>query len=212
MSSRRGSLSLFEYPAIGGGSTDPVGPLGIELPLQPDPGAARQREEAARDEGLREGHDRAHREYEQAYEQALGRERRAIAAALERFQAEQTRYRDRAEAEVVRLAVTIARRILGREAQLDPLLLAGTVRVALGQLPRESARLRVAPAAAERWRALLADLESPPEIVADGAIVEPDCVIESKLGEVELSLDRQIDEIERGLERLLCPAATAGER
>ena len=34
---------------------------------------------------------------------------------------------------------------------------------------------------------------------------EPDCVLESKLGQVEMSLDGQLLEIERGLERLLGP-------
>ena len=200
MSSKRGALSNFEYPVVG---ADPVGPLRIELP-QPDPEMLRQLEQTAREEGWHEGQQRARHEYEQA----LGRERQAIAAAIRQFQTEQRRYRERVEAEVVRLALSIARRILRREAQVDPLLLAGAVRVALGQLPREAVRLRVAPSSAARWTTLFAgqtELESAPEVVADSGLNEPDCVVESKLGQVELSVDGQLEEIERGLERLLGP-------
>jgi len=200
MSSKRGAMASFDYPAVG---AEPVGPLRIELPT-PDPELVRQLEEAAREEGRREGLLRAR----QDYEQALGRERQAVAAAVRGFQAEQRRYHERIEAEVVRLAMSIARRILRREAQVDSLLLAGAVRVALEQLPREAVGLRVAPAAAERWRAYFAretELTPAPEIVADAALTEPDCVLESKLGQVKMSLEGQLLEIERGLDRLLGP-------
>ena len=51
------------------------------------------------------------------------------------------------EQEVVKLALAVAARILRREAQMDPLLLTGAVRVALGQLSASTqVRLRV-PAA-----------------------------------------------------------------
>jgi flagellar assembly protein FliH len=206
MSSKARELASFEYPVVGG---EPVGPLRIELPAA-DPEVTAQREQAAHEEGRREGQREAQQRARQELEQALGRERQAIAAAVKEFQTEQRKYRERVEAEVVRLAMSIARRILRREVQLDPLLLAGAVRVALEQLPREETRLRVAPAAAERWRQYLAqqtELEPPPEVVADEALAEPDCVLESRLGQVEMSLEGQLGEIERGLERLLGPCA-----
>ncbi len=51
---------------------------------------------------------------------------------------------------MVRLALAIARKVLHREAQLDPLLLAGVVRVALDQMQAGSrVLLRTSPDAAE---------------------------------------------------------------
>ena len=49
---------------------------------------------------------------------------------------ERDRYLHAVEHEVVKLALAVAARILRREAQMDPLLLTGAVRVALGQLSR----------------------------------------------------------------------------
>ena len=57
---------------------------------------------------------------------------------------ERDRYLHAVEHEVVELALAVAARILRREAQMDPLLLTGAVRVALGQLSGSTeVRLRV---------------------------------------------------------------------
>jgi flagellar assembly protein FliH len=107
------------------------------------------------------------------------------------------------EAEVVRLAVAIAGRILRREAQIDPLLLLGAVRVALGQLAGTTrARLRVPAEHAALWTdavALLPGRALKPEIVADAAMRLGDCQLESDLGSVDLSAPAQLSEIERRL-------------
>ena len=69
------------------------------------------------------------------------------------------KYFARVEREVVQLALAIAARILHREALLDPLLLAGAVRVALGQLGETTGvRLRCPAEQVERWRELLGSL------------------------------------------------------
>ena len=49
----------------------------------------------------------------------------AIAAAVTEFARQRTDYFRRVESEAVRLALSIARKVLHREAQMDPLLLAG---------------------------------------------------------------------------------------
>ena len=59
---------------------------------------------------------------------------RQAAELCESFAEERDRYLHAVEQEVVRLALAVAARILRREAQMDPLLLTGAVRVALGQL------------------------------------------------------------------------------
>jgi flagellar assembly protein FliH len=51
----------------------------------------------------------------------------------------------------------VAARILRREAQMDPLLLTGAVRVALGQLSGSTeVRLRVPPAELDLWTEAIA--------------------------------------------------------
>ncbi len=119
-----------------------------------------------------------------------------------RFAEERDRYLNAVEQEVVKLALAVAARILRREAQMDPLLLTGAVRVALGQLAASSeVRLRVPEAELKLWTEAIAHL---PNLALKPA-VEPgegmrlgDCVIESKAGTVELGVRSQLAEIERG--------------
>src|ERR1700687_3788383 len=62
---------------------------------------------------------------------ALALEREQIARAVREFAVERANYYRRIEAEVVQLALAVARKILHREAQLDPHALAGIVRVTI---------------------------------------------------------------------------------
>ena len=64
------------------------------------------------------------------------------------FAAERDSYFHRVEEQVVRLTLAIARKILHREAQVDPLLLTGVLRVALEKIGSNSSntRLRANPA------------------------------------------------------------------
>jgi hypothetical protein len=59
---------------------------------------------------------------------------RQAAELIQSFTQERDRFLHAVEREVVELALAVAARILRREAQMDPLLLTGAVRVALGQL------------------------------------------------------------------------------
>jgi flagellar assembly protein FliH len=90
--------------------------------------------ESGRERGSQEGRQ-AERE-EQAASQAAAEQQRTRQAAglIESFTLERDRYLQTVEQEVVKLALAVAARILRREAQMDPLLLSGAVRVALGQL------------------------------------------------------------------------------
>jgi flagellar assembly protein FliH len=111
------------------------------------------------------------------------------------------------EREVVRLALAIAERILHREAQLDPLLLAGAVRVALGQLAETTeVRLKVPASQQELWAEmirLMPGLPLRPEVCADERLEACDLMLESTLGSVDLGVRAQLGEIERGFFDLL---------
>src|SRR5271163_1217009 len=110
--------------------------------------AVEQRERAALQRGSQEGEARARAEFAgQAAQQ-----RAALSASLEAFKAERASYFARIEPEVVQLSLAIARKILHREAQLDPLLLAGMVHVALEKLERGTQiRLRAHPEDMRFW-------------------------------------------------------------
>jgi flagellar assembly protein FliH len=159
--------------------------------------------ETARREAFEKGREAARSE-QAAWRQQCAAE---LAAALEGFRAGRDEYLARAEHEVVRLALAIAERILHREAQMDPLLLSGAVRVALGQLAESTeVKLRVPAAEREMWAEMLRlmpALPLRPEVVADPELAAPDAVLEAGLGTVDLGVRAQIAEIERGFFDLL---------
>ena len=163
----------------------------------------RVKEEQARALGIKEGETRAGARFEQE----LSAEREAIANALGDFAHEREAYFCRVEAEVVKLAVEIARKILHREVQVDPLLLAGVVRVALEKIAAgTSVRLRVHPEHVYTWHDFFANqqnLRPAPELLGDGTLGMGHCVLETALGTTDLTLEAQLAEIERGFFDLL---------
>lgn len=164
----------------------------------------------ARAEGRREGMQNA----EAALQEEQKRLQQQMAAALQEFSRERARYFHSVEREVVRLALAIAARVLHRQAQMDPLLLSGAVRVALDQLVDSSgAKLRVAPGQMESWQQFFpreGSLRLQPEIVADTSLEDGDCVLETCLGTVELGVSAQLEEIEKGFFDLLQHHPAAG--
>jgi flagellar assembly protein FliH len=162
----------------------------------------RQAFESGRERGSEEGR-RAEREALAPTAAAEAeRIRRQTAERLENLARERDRYLQAIEQEVVRLALAVAARILRREAQMDPLLLTGAVRVALGQLAATSeVRLHVPAKEADLWKetiALLPKLTVKPLVVTDEGMLLGECVIESKVGTVDLGIRSQLGEIERG--------------
>jgi len=161
--------------------------------------------EAARQDGFRQGEAQA----QAAVMQRVEQERRAILEALEQFAGERREYFRRVETDVVTLALAIARKLLHREAQIDPLLLSGIVRVALEQIQQGSqVVLRCSPAEQPGWQKFLSTLsESHREIalVADEVVEPGRIVLETIAGKAEISLEEQLREIESGFLDLLRP-------
>lgn len=161
------------------------------------------REKSARESGIREGQTAAKAEAEREILAA----RDSLARALKQFAAEREDYYHSVEAHIVNLALAIARKILHREAQIDPLLLAGVVRVALEKISSATLiRLYVHPGQVQTWKSFLdgqSDFGHKPEILGDPAIVQGQCRVESSIGTAHLSLEDQITEIERGFFDLL---------
>lgn len=126
---------------------------------------------------------------------------RRVAEMVEEFGRERDRYLGEVEQEVVKLAMTVAARILRREAQIDPLLPIGAVRVALGQIPAATeVRLLVPAAELDLWTeaiALLPNLSVRPTVVAGEGMRRGDCRIETSLGWADLGVRAQLGEIGR---------------
>ncbi len=141
------------------------------------------------------------------FEQQLEGERAAIARAVAEFCRERASYYQSIEEEAVRLALNIARRVLHRESQIDPLLLLGMVRVALGKIEGASGvALLVNPQRAVEWRRLLTahlDPREVPEVVEDPAMAGEQLGLRTTMGTAEIGMESQLKEIENGLMDLL---------
>lgn len=159
--------------------------------------------EAARAEGFSAGESLARGAAAQAIEQ----EHAAVLSALQDFAGQRDDYFRRVEAEIVRLALAIAHKVLHREAQVDPLLLAGVVRVALDQMQAGTrVVLRTSAESAELWRKFCEQHcqgKQAVEVVADDQLDSHRCLLQAEVGNSEISLDGQLHEIESGFFDLL---------
>ena len=161
------------------------------------------REKAARELGRQEGKMEA----QSALQAEFARIPVAIAETLKAFAREREAFYQKVEPEVVRLALGIARKVLHREAQVDPLLLAGMVRVALEGIEFSTrVTVRLHPRLLGSWREYFTAHIDPgdlPELVEDPTLDEQRCVLETHLGKTELGWEVQLKEIEQGLLDLL---------
>jgi flagellar assembly protein FliH len=173
----------------------------LDVRLQSQRDQVSQQIEAAR----REGALAAREEWEIELADRVAAERAKVSQACEQFGRERTRYFAGVEAEVVKLALAIAERVLHREAKLDPLLLTATVRIALEKVAADSATvLRVSVHELEMWREVFAkEVESIVQLVGDEELGAGECVLDTSVGKVELGVSAQLSEIERGFFDLL---------
>ncbi len=137
-----------------------------------------------------------------------------LQSALEGFAAQRSQYFRQAEAEVVHLALAVSRKILQREAKLDPDLLAALVRIALDKMGAGPVvRIRVAAGELAAWQAKagFADTGFQVELVAEATLDLGECVVETDLGTAHLGFEAQLKEVEEGMLDLLAlrPQAVA---
>lgn len=155
----------------------------------------------ARAEGAREAEQRIRAEYEQKLVAA----RTPIAHAIQKFGEERNEHYARVEAEVVQLALAIAGKILHREAQVDPMLIAALVRIAIEQMREGSnVTVRVSPAQAQNWKRYFAGISmAHVEVAGDAQLSDQDCILDTELGSANFGLDAQLKEVEQGFFDLL---------
>jgi flagellar assembly protein FliH len=150
----------------------------------------------ARAAGFREGEGAARSRAAAEVEPVLER----LARAIEDIAGLRPRLRREAEADTVKLALAIARRVIRRELAVDPEALHGLVLAALEKLQTQEVHRSQAPAIAELLKARggLA-IEIVPDVAGDPGTV----VFKTARGNLDASVESQLDEIERGLADLL---------
>jgi len=112
-----------------------------------------------------------------------------------------SRIRSESEGDLLKLSISIARRVLHRELTLDPESIEGLIRVALEKLQsRELSRIRVHPDQESAIRNALERFSNSHkvELVADSSMQCGDVVFETAHGNLDASIESQLREIERG--------------
>lgn len=173
---------------------------------QPDWKALLAEAERKAGERVREAHAAGAREGE-----AAGRARASaeikpaidrLARSVEELANLRGRLRREAEADVVKLALAIARRVLRRELAVDPDALRGLVMAALEKTEsQEIHRVRVHPTHAALLASCLGEAAGrrQVEIVADATREPGLLVFETERGNLDASVEAQLVEVERGL-------------
>jgi flagellar assembly protein FliH len=156
-----------------------------------------QRAQAARAAGAREGEAAGRQKAMTELQPVFGR----LARSIEEMGGLRARFRREAEADLIALALAIARRVLRREVAVDPEALHGLVLGALEKMQsQEIRRVRVHPSHAAMVAACLREAGGlAVEVVADGAREPGAVVLETERGNLDASVESQLREIERGL-------------
>jgi flagellar assembly protein FliH len=188
-----------QVPAPPGG---PGGAGGAPL----DPAAGARQVEGQCEQRIREAHAAGLRDGEAAGRGRASAELQPVmqrlAHSIEELGQMRARLRSEAEADLVRLSLAIARRVLRRELSIDPDALRGVVVAALEKLrSQEICRVRVHPSHAGMVGACLREavVGCATEVIADPSRQPGDVVFETERGNLDASVDSQLLEIERGL-------------
>ena len=178
-----------------------VGGTTAELPIEDPAIAVRIMIDAAREEAA----DSARRELEAETEARVRAERARMIEVCEKFVRDRQRYFAAAEEQVVKLALAVAARVLHREAQADPLLLAGAVKAALARVQDGSAAvLRVPAGELGDWSNLFPPGSEPlVQLAVDERMTPGQCLLETVVGRVDLTVSVQLEEIARGFSELV---------
>jgi flagellar assembly protein FliH len=159
---------------------------------------AEQRAREAHAAGFREGEAAGHKRAAAELEPALDR----LARSIQEMAGLRGEIRRQAEADMLRLALEIARRVLRREMAVDPDALRGLVLAALEKLEgREISRVMVHPSHAALVGELLRKRGAgqPVEVIADASLEPGAAIFSTERGNLDASVDAQLREIERGL-------------
>jgi flagellar assembly protein FliH len=154
-------------------------------------------EAAAYSRGRREAEAEAQQRYGAAMQSTADR----LAQSVKQLADVRPRVCKEAEADLLRLAMAIAQRILHRQLTIDTTALEALVRVSLDRLGRQDQiRIRVCAPLADAVRAILGKICSKAiDVTPDANLEAGGLIFETARGQLDVSLHSQLDEIERGL-------------
>jgi flagellar assembly protein FliH len=165
------------------------------------------------DQNLDRERERSEREaYQRGFNEGKGVGREQAAAELQpvldrltRTLAElsslRSRIRKDAEGDLLKLSISVARRVLHRELTLDPESIEGLIRIALEKLQsRDLCRVRVHPDQEPAIRASMERFSNSHkvELIPDPSMQCGDVLFETAHGTIDASIEAQLREIERG--------------
>ena len=160
--------------------------------------AAEQQARQAYETGLRTGEGNARKALEAETRAAIDR----LTATIADVAATRADMIRRVEADTVRLAMEIARRVVHRELNIDPNALEALTRAALQKLQsQEIHRVRVHPDQEKIVRASLSQTGRAQgiEVIADPSQPQGGILFDISRGTLDASVGTQLDEIVRGL-------------
>jgi flagellar assembly protein FliH len=140
------------------------------------------------------------------YELKLEAASASIATAILAFEKERGEYYRRVETEIIQLTLAIVAKLLHREAQDDPMLVATLVRMTIEKMREgSSVTVRVGLERASDWKEYFSvhSKGARLEVVEDSTLGENDCLLETELGVANFGLDAQLKEVEQGFFDLL---------
>jgi flagellar assembly protein FliH len=158
------------------------------------------------EEGYRQGYEKgladARRETIEQVAEQTGLAIEALARAAATMEASRAELESEALADVVKLAIAIARRVTKRQGLIDPGVLAENLREAVKQLiRRDDVRIAIHPDQRATLGDMLARLrmEWPQmervEVVEDASISPGGCRVSGGQGQIDAALETQLDRI-----------------
>lgn len=197
------SVASWQYQDLSSPQTRPAHEKALPEATAANPAPGPSEEECVL--RIQEELRRAREQWEAATQEDRRARDQKLAAALQDFSAQRTAYFRRVEAEVVHLSLAIARKIVRREAALDPTLLRGLVHVTLEDLSgQDNIRLRLPPEDLSAWNNTC---QAQPALlvacVADPSLESGEVILETQAGVAHLGFEAQLKQVEQGFLDLL---------
>ena len=164
--------------------------------------AVQQQIEQARQQGYRQGQTEAAQAAAARVDASIGK----LTQTIEELAAYRPRLRREAEEDVVKLALAIARRIIGRELSVDPDIILALVKAGIQKLDaRDISRVSANPEDAAKIKSFLDSSNAPVriEVSADSSLERGAVIFSTSRGTLDLSVNTQLAEIDRGFTDLI---------
>lgn len=199
---RRAEVGREPYPVVARDEDPLAGARGLDGSTSAEGDAAEEESLRIFEAGRKEGYADCRKEMEAEVSASVS----SFASMVDDLMVQRKRLLVDSEETVLRLSCEIARRIIGKMAEMNNEIIVEVVRNALAHLAdKQKVLIRLNPTDAEVLRthkddwADAAGAGSSVEIAEDKRIKRGGCLIEGESGSVEAQLDRQIEMIEKAL-------------